>query len=372
MSFGIKKFTAVILAIAAVFVSCFGVSAAFGEDVTALLAAKKEPFAETVKRITGYDLSPDWDTPEFSCRAVWFSYLDWQTFLADKNESDFTEAVERILSDCASRKIDTVYLQLRAFGDAFYPSAQSPFSAYLGAAPDYDPLAVWLDAAQRYGIGIHGWLNPFRMGKQKPSLPALAAADGYYWLDPAKDAVVTELLAVVDELCERYALAGIQFDDYFYSGVSPESFGYDAKTARAALTRFIRSVSEQLPIPLSISPQGAFTADGAPKSDVNLHTSLQEWCKCGYLDALLPQVYFGFENETAPFADTVEQWRDLTEGCEVELIIGLAAYKCGKEDLYAGSGKREWIEQPNLIERQMAYLDGKADGYALFRYGMLE
>ncbi len=39
---------------------------------------------------------------------------------------------------------------------------------------------------------------------------------------------------------------------------------------------------------------------------------------------------------------------------DVELIVGLAAYKAGAEDTYAGdSGKKEWINNNDILARQI-------------------
>ena len=55
----------------------------------------------------------------------------------------------------------------------------------------------------------------------------------------------------------------------------------------------------------------------------------------------------------------------------VKLVIGLAAYKIGAEDTYAGaSGKNEWIENNNIISEEMKLAGtlGNYGGVALYRY----
>ena len=53
---------------------------------------------------------------------------------------------------------------------------------------------------------------------------------------------------------------------------------------------------------------------------------------------------------------------------DVSLIIGLGAYKLGKEDKWAGSaGEAEWIENPNIIQQQIELAEqSSASGYALY------
>ena len=52
----------------------------------------------------------------------------------------------------------------------------------------------------------------------------------------------------------------------------------------------------------------------------------------------------------------------------VALIIGLAAYKLGREDKWAGeAAELEWINDPDIISRQISAVKGSsADGYALY------
>ena len=58
----------------------------------------------------------------------------------------------------------------------------------------------------------------------------------------------------------------------------------------------------------------------------------------------------------------------------VDLIIGLAAYKAGAVDTYAGeNGKNEWINNNDILSRQIisARSDSKYSGFALYRYDSL-
>ena len=62
---------------------------------------------------------------------------------------------------------------------------------------------------------------------------------------------------------------------------------------------------------------------------------------------------------------------ETVNGNDVELIVGLAAYKAGAEDTYAGdSGKKEWINNNDILARQVsaARNESKYSGFALYRY----
>ena len=98
--------------------------------------------------------------------------------------------------------------------------------------------------------------------------------------------------------------------------------------------------------------------------------------KEGYLDYIMPQVYYGFKN-SVPFAATVEEWADLASQSDVDLYIGLAAYKIGQEDQWAGEeGMDEWIvDGGDLLKRQVEFcrdLQGDSyKGFSLYNYGTL-
>ncbi len=84
----------------------------------------------------------------------------------------------------------------------------------------------------------------------------------------------------------------------------------------------------------------------------------------------MPQIYFGFENETKPFIKTAQSWEEMMKGSGIKLYCGLAAYKCGKFDENAGSGKNEWEENSDILKKQYEYLSNNDSwsGFALFSY----
>ena len=83
---------------------------------------------------------------------------------------------------------------------------------------------------------------------------------------------------------------------------------------------------------------------------------------------IIPQIYFGFDNETLPFESCASQWAELCKSRKVLLCAGLAVYKAGKEDTFAGdSGKNEWKENSDILKRQVEYLrENGFDGFCLY------
>ncbi len=113
-----------------------------------------------------------------------------------------------------------------------------------------------------------------------------------------------------------------------------------------------------------ISPQGNIRADYETQ-----YADVRKWgSESGFCDYIVPQIYYGFDNETMPFLTTLEEWLKLTDESVVSLIIGLAAYKLGREDKWAGSSAElEWINDPDIINKQIDAVEAsEANGYAIY------
>ena len=83
----------------------------------------------------------------------------------------------------------------------------------------------------------------------------------------------------------------------------------------------------------------------------------------------MPQLYYGFNNETRPFIKTLNEWNSLIKN-DTKLITALSLYKAGTIDKYAKAGKYEWIENSNIIRKQIQVARNIINytGYAIFRY----
>lgn len=83
-------------------------------------------------------------------RAVW---IDSEALLTPER----VRAMVRQVDDAG---FNTILVQVRPLGDAYYRSALEPRAEALGEAdPDYDPLALVLEEAHARGMAVHAWLN---------------------------------------------------------------------------------------------------------------------------------------------------------------------------------------------------------------------
>ncbi len=366
-------------------------------DLTTPVYYMAQERARTVKKISAQE----------EVRAVWLSYLDLKPMLltsADKSvgEQQFTENIGKAFDNIQSLGLNTVIAQVRPFGDALYDSELFPWS-YLAAGtegkdPGFDPLEIMVEQAHRRGLRLEAWVNPYRirnsatnqpMSKSNPAQAMLQSGDairynGAVTYNPASKKAQKLIVDGVREIVEGYDVDGIHFDDYFYPTTDAE---FDAKSyqayqksgGKAKLADWRRSNVNQLvkavyqavkeadaEVVFGISPQGNME-NNYDKQFIDVKTWLTQ---DGYLDYICPQIYFGFQNKTCPYAETVEAWSDLIEN-DVKLYVGLAPYKLGLEDTYAGKGKWEWTRSGTILSRMVetARDEDHYQGFALFRYG---
>src|SRR5216683_2244837 len=69
-------------------------------------------------------------------------------------------AIEKLVADAKATGVNTLIVQVRGRGDAFYKSRFEPRSLDLKDQPEsFDPLATVLRRAHRAGIKVHAWMN---------------------------------------------------------------------------------------------------------------------------------------------------------------------------------------------------------------------
>lgn len=327
-------------------------------------------------------------------KATWLPYLEFPEYISGKTEPEFIEAVRNMLSELSAEGINTVYFHAHPEGDAYYKSDIFPKGIYLDG--DYDPFEIFLDIAHSMDVSVHAWINPYRLQKQEDmeklpdsfivkqwinsGSPMVRLVNGRYYLNPAYSAVTELISNTAKEIVENYSVDGIHIDDYFYP-TADDSFDAEAFEAsgcsdrdswrRENITAMVKSLYDTVKknddrLKFGISPQGNISSDyNTQYADVELWTKNE-----GYADYIVPQIYYGFNNAVCPFEATLRQWEELAQNGNISLVIGLAAYKNGKYDKWAGvAGENEWIDNPDIIPRQieLVNLSDTADGYALYQ-----
>lgn len=94
-------------------------------------------------------------------KAVWISYLEYDRIMKNADEASFTSSLGKCFDNIAALGCNTVYFQVRAYGDAYYDSSLFPKGDRLTG--DYDPLKIAVKLAHDRGLSIHAWINPMRL-----------------------------------------------------------------------------------------------------------------------------------------------------------------------------------------------------------------
>jgi uncharacterized lipoprotein YddW (UPF0748 family) len=338
-------------------------------------------------------------------RAVWISYLEFLNLAQNKTKAEFTANMRLVFSTAASYGLNAVVVHVRPFGDALYDSELFPWSYVLtgteGQDPGYDPLAIMVQEAHQQGLFFEAWINPYRIraGSSDKALsrgtPArdcigtdrVIAYNGGYYYNPADAQARRLIIDGVLEIMENYAVDGIHFDDYFYPTTDAAFDAEDYQTYKASGGSMSLADWRRHNVDILIwdvyhaikSADSSVLFGISPQANMNNNYNAQfidveKWVNDGgYVDYLCPQVYFGFDNGSLPYADTVKAWSDLVRGSDVDLLIGLAAYKCGAADSYAGAGKAEWENNTDLLQRMVVYARKQSAyaGFTLYRYESL-
>lgn len=338
-------------------------------------------------------------------RAIWISCYDY-TSAAGKTRSQYKAVTDTMFKNIKNMGLNTAFVHLRAFSDAFYQSDIYPYSSYIagkeGASLAFDPFEVLLESAKTYGISVHGWINPFRVSTKKDTSLLSAAnpakkildsgntdgqicilSNGIYY-NPSHTANHKLIIDGVREIIGKYDIDGIHIDDYFYPSTSTEVdkiqySQYKSEGGKLSLSQwriscvnaFVSALysavkSSDPTLTVSISPAGSFE-----KNYNEYYADFKLWLSSeGYADLIIPQIYFGFEHETLGFETLLKNWGTQKRNSKIKLVCGIAAYKCALKDSYAGTGTGEWQKNSDILARQLASIRKNKNygGFVVFSY----
>lgn len=217
-------------------------------------------------------------------------------------------SIAQMVGSAQDGGFNTVIVQVRGRGDAYYASTLEPRASDLAARPGFDPLAETIDAAHRAGLRVHAWVvaNLVASAVELPAardhvvyrqpdwlmVPRELAAEmltvsprspeylgrlarwsrarsdqveGLY-ASPIHPAAARHLADVVSEIAQRYRIDGIHLDYIRYPG---EGFDY----SRGALQQFKQWVQPEM------TPEERTHADRRERVDPLAYPALypQRW-----------------------------------------------------------------------------------------------
>jgi uncharacterized lipoprotein YddW (UPF0748 family) len=258
--------------------------------------------------------------------------------------------IREIVRTAAAIGLNALMVQVRPEGDALYQSSIEPWSRFLtgaqGRSPGYDPLDYFIQEGQKHRIAIHAWINPYRAATSASETRAsnhvsrelpnqVRRIGSTLWLDPGEPEVRQHVVKVVRDIVQRYAVAGVIIDDYFYPypshanprGTFPDSRSYAKYGGGTAISDWRRRNVNNLIRDLSgavkstrpsalfgVSPFGIYSK-GSPADVVveldqynDLYADPVYWINHGWVDYLSPQLYWR-DKSAQSFSALLRWWR---------------------------------------------------------------
>ncbi len=291
-------------------------------------------------------------------RAAWLPTI-YRSEYAQLSPYDAADLLLQRVETLHQLGCNAIFFQVRAEGDAWYPSALEPWSKYLtgrqGQAPEepWDPLELVLEACHERGMELHAWINPYRgasnaSAELAPTHPARRYPElfirygGQLLMNPGHPQSIPYITSVVKDLVTRYDLDGLHFDDYFYPYPKAgeelqdeETFrayglgkgyarGEKARWRRDKVNELIRATRETLLelrpwMRFGVSPFGIYrNASTAPEGSQtaglqsydDLSADVLYWAHEGWVDYVVPQVYWNRGHKVADYDVLVPWWAE--------------------------------------------------------------
>ncbi len=356
---------------------------------------------------------------EEETRAVWFSTVANIDFEQMTSVESFKEYLKTVINKVKEYHMNAIVFQVRPTNDAFYESELNPWSRFITGTedkyPGFDVFGWFVEEANKVGIEVHAWINPYRISnvkfsdlnmtkdefianlskknfaRRRPDLVIATDLDKLI-LDPASEEVQEFVSETALEIARKYNVKAIHIDDYFYpyekiidpqeeekhQKLNPELSLADFR--RKNVDKLMKLISDKLKtldkkVEFGISPFGIYRTNsvqfekngkvGGMKGGSNNHYSCYQgydglfadvylWMREGWLDYVVPQVYFEFDNyiidketneeiERVKYADLVDWWSDVCKETNVKLYIG--------QGMYRYSDKGNWSNSEEIINQ---------------------
>jgi uncharacterized lipoprotein YddW (UPF0748 family) len=316
-------------------------------------------------------------------RGVWVATIASIDFGKHKKKTSFQKEYREVVHNLAKNNFNTIIFQVRPANDAFYKSELNPWSRYLSGKEGegisgFDPLKFMVEEAHRHGLEFHAWLNPYRVAgkssfckqhyleklspknfaRKNPGFVLeipLGSGDYQLILDPGEPEVIEFIEDTVKEIVTNYDVDAIHFDDYFYpyrdiGDIDKNSFAKynteklsledwrrkNVNTVIKGVHTYLKSLDKN--VQFGISPFGIW-ANKKSNPEGSLSKGLQSyyyqfadsrrWVKEGWIDYIVPQLYWSFNNDLAPYAALTDWWVDVTKKTKVNLYIGQSVSRLG-------------------------------------------
>lgn len=358
-------------------------------------------------------------------RAVWVSHLV-SDFPSYQNVSQYKSAINDVLDTMEYFNMNAIIFHVRTHNNALYKSELNPVASYYRNVDFdvFDPLEYIIDESHKRGIEFHAWLNPYRLSTYSGTKDEFAATqpsvnvasdpemilkvDNNMILNPGEPRVRDFIIDSVMEIIENYDVDAIHFDDYFYitgvddyttrvkynsEGLSVDNF------RRKQVDLFIEQLYNEMStynelnnrfVQLGISPSGIYrnggyvpltdftyneqghltyplysNTNGFSHYDAYLFSDTKKWIDEGWIDYIIPQSYWAFEQPSAAFADVMVWWDAALKHSDVNLYSGMGLYKAATVSSSDG-----WYTSENQAIDQVKFNSSLENvrGHSIFSY----
>ncbi len=350
--------------------------------------------------------------PKRELRGMWIATvenIDWPTQRGATPEQ-YRRDYRRLLDAGQRAGLNAVFVQIRPASDAFYKSSLEPWSKWLtgvqGRAPadGDDPLPFLITEAHRRGLEFHAWFNPYRATMDSvtrrlaPNHPYrqhpqwFLRYGGQLLYNPGLPEVRAHITRVILDVVRRYDIDAVHFDDYFYPypmpgqvfhdeaafrDFNPEGFEQLADWRRHNVNVLIRDLHDSIRLAKrwvkfgispfgvwmnqSADPRGSDTRAGQP-SYSNLYADSRLWLEKGWIDYIVPQLYWSTNFRLVPYPVLLEWWT--RNHFDRHLYIGQGSYRM-LESTRSDTAWRNPRELPRQIRLNRTYPDD-ASGSVFF------
>ncbi|MFM2386448.1 MAG: hypothetical protein RL660_1205 [Bacteroidota bacterium] len=335
--------------------------------------------------------------PKYEFRGAWIATIggiDWPSPATKGNSYLVQQEYKNILDELSRDGINAVIVQIRPAADAFYPSTYEPWSKYLtgkqGIAPDpyYDALQFAIEEAHARGMEFHAWFNPYRalVDATKNPNPAnhvtrlhpdwFVNYGGKKYFNPGLPQVRAYVSEVICEVVRKYDIDAVHFDDYFYPyRIAGKEFP-DLQTfymhggsflnkedwRRDNVNVFVRDIQKAIrkiktDVKLGISPFGVWRnaskdpegsqTDGGQTNYDDLYADVLLWLKNGWIDYVLPQLYWEQSHKKVGFNVLLDWWANHSYG--KAMYAGHGLYRVANDKAAAWHNPAELEQQVQSV-----------------------
>lgn len=350
------------------------------------------------------------DNPKREFRGAWMHTVHQGQYARQSTEQNM-QYLRNQLDSLQDAGVNAIVWQVRPSADALYESNFEPWSRFLsgkaGVAPSpaWDPLQFMIEECHKRGMELHAWLNPYRVttspGEVLPNNhiyykhpERFVVYDKKVYFDPGLPENREFIENVVEDIITRYDVDGIHMDDYFYpypvagkdfpDDKSYEKYGngmergdWRRQNVDLLIEGLHNLIAEKKPwVRFGVSPFGIWRNKKTdPRgSDTNglqnydaLYADVLLWSKNGWVDYMLPQLYWELEHKAASYLVLVDWWNKNANGRH--MYIGQDVNKTMKLPDLKPSTERSQLRHKVELTRKGANIQGNCwwPGYSITR-----